>query len=78
MNGVHYCMPIFNLNNGCVSGALDALSLTDMNLKCNVCEPNSIVELIPNKRVCARFNLIKDCIKYNRGSKFSTSTLLCV
>lgn len=48
-----------------------------MNLKCNTCKPNTLLELITPKKVCTRINLIKNCIKYNRGSDFASSTLQC-
>lgn len=70
-------MPIKGLDNNCLASGLNALEIADMNLTCSTCSPNSILQNIISRKVCARFNLIKDCIKYNRGSKFADSTLLC-
>lgn len=66
-----------NQTNGCQDGGLQSLELAGMNLKCQQCRANTILQAINPKKICLRFNLIKNCIKYNRGSDFASSTLMC-
>ena len=76
-NNTHYCLYVGEHSNNCEDSGLSEIQLANMNLFCNVCKKNSLQELIFNRRICVRFNLIKNCIKYNRGSDFASSTFLC-